>query len=99
MNNFTYIFENFISWSTEGYTEIVGFFFWPIIIAVVIGYVYLSNQSVITAAIAAIILFGAFASTGIFAGVGMFTMFFQGIVIIAFTGMVLLFLTRFRRTA
>ena len=99
MNNFTYIFDNFISWSTEGYTEIVGFFFWPILIAVVIGYVYLSNQSVVTAAVATIILFGAFTSTSIFAGVAMFTMFFQGIVILAFTGLLLLFITRFRRTA
>jgi len=98
MNNFSYIFENFISWSTQGYTDIFYWFFWPILIAIVIGYVYLSNQSVVTAAVATIILFGAFASTSIFAGVSMFTMFFQGVVVLALTGLVLLFITRFRRS-
>ena len=97
MNNFTYIFENFLTWSIQGYTDIVGFFFRPIIFSIVIEYTYLTNRSVVAASIAILILFGAFGSTSVFAGVDQWAMFMQAIVIVAFTALVLVFLTRFRR--
>jgi len=97
MNNFTYIFENFITWSIQGYTNIVGFFFWPILFSIVIGYTYLTNRSVVASAIAILILFGAFGGTSVMADVDQWAMFMQAIVIVALTALVLVFLTRFRR--
>ena len=99
MNNFTYIWENFISWSTQGYVNVVDIFLWPIIFSVVVGYIYLSNQSATTGAVAIVIIFAAFTATGIFAQVGAFTMFMQLMASIIFTGLVLVFLTRWRRKA
>lgn len=94
MQNWTYIMENFIAWSTQGYTNVVGFFFWPIMFSAVIGYIYIKQQSVVAAAVATIILFGAFATSGVFAGVEIIVQFFQIMVALAFTGLVLLFVAR-----
>lgn len=94
MQNWTYIMENFISWSTQGYVNVVGFFFWPIMFSAVIGYIYIKQQSVVAAAVAIIILFGAFAASGIFAGVEIIVQFFQVMVALAITGLVLLFVAR-----
>lgn len=97
MNNLTYIWNNFLEWSTQGYTEIVGFFFWPIIFSVVIGYAYLATRSVVVAAIAMLIVFGAFGGTGIFLRVDMWVMTMQAIFALIMTGLVVIFLTKWRK--
>jgi len=88
--------EHFWDWSLQGYTDIVGFFFWPMILAAIIGYIYLKNQSVIAASIAILIFVAAFATTGIFTQLSGFIMILQIIVALAFTGLVILFLVRWR---
>jgi len=88
--------ENFWTWSLQGYINIVGFFFWPIILASIIGYIYLKNQSIVAASIAILIFIGAFASTNIFIHVSSFVMILQIIVALAFTGLVVIFLTKWR---
>jgi len=88
--------ENFWAWSTQGYTETVGFFFWPIMLSAIIGYIYLKNQSVVVASVAILIFLGAFASTGIFIHVSAFVLLLQLIITLACTGLVVLFVSRWR---
>lgn len=88
--------DNFMTWSTQGYVTVFGYFFWPIIFAGVIGYVYLKQQSAVSAAAAVIILFAGFVTTGIFADVDVLVQFFQIMVALAFTGLIILFLARGR---
>lgn len=88
--------ENFWAWSTQGYTETVGFFFWPIVLSAIIGYIYLKNQSVVAASVAILIFLGAFASTGIFIHVSAFVLILQLVVTLACTGLVVLFVSRWR---
>lgn len=97
MNNFTYIFENFITWSTQGYTDIFGFFFWPLLFTIVIGYTYLTNRSVVATAVAIMILFAAFGSTGVLMDVDQWAMLMQAIVIVSLTALVLVFFSRWRK--
>ena len=96
ITNFTTIMENFWSWSLQGYTNVIGFFFWPIIFTSVIGYIYLKNQSALSAVIAILLIFGAFSSTGVLAGVPGLVMAFQLIVTIVSAVLVLLFVSKWR---
>jgi len=88
--------ENFWSWSIQGYTDVVGYFFWPIILSAIIGYIYLKNQSAVVASIAILLFLSAFAFTGIFAHLSAFVMILQLIVTLAFTGLVVLFVSKWR---
>jgi len=88
--------ENFWAWSTQGYTDAVGFFFWPIMLSAIIGYIYLKNQSVVVAAVAILIFLGAFATSGIFIHVSAFVLILQLIVTLASAGLVVLFVSRWR---
>ena len=96
MNNWSYIMENFWTWSLQGYTNTVGFFFWPIVFSTIIGYIYLKNQSVIAATAAILLLLAAFASSGVFIHVSVFVMLLQIIVALSCTGLVVLFVSRWR---
>ena len=96
MNNITYIMENFWAWSTQGYIDTVGYFFWPIMLSAAIGYIYLKNQSVIAAVVAILLFLAAFGSSGIFIHLSPFVMILQLIVTISLTGLVVLFLSRWR---
>ena len=96
MHNFTYIMENFWAWSTQGYVDVVGYFFWPVVLSAVIGYIYLKNQSVVAAAIAILLFLAAFGATGIFAHISAFVMILQIIVTLACTALVVLFLSKWR---
>lgn len=96
MHNFTYIMENFWTWSIQGYTDVVGYFFWPIVLSAIIGYIYLKNQSVVAASVAILLFLAAFGTTGIFAHVSSFIMILQLIVTFACSALVVLFLSRWR---
>jgi len=96
MHNFTYILENFMSWSMQGYTTAIGYFVWPIIFAGIIGYVYIKNTSAISASVAIIIVFTCFGGINWIAGVPGLVMIFQLIVALSITGMILYFVTRRR---
>lgn len=97
MQNFTDILGDFVGWSIQGYVTVFGTFFWPIIFSSVVGYIYLKQQSVVTAAIAIIILFAAFGGTGVFTGLDIYVMLMQLIAILALSGLVLLFIMSRRR--
>jgi len=62
-HNFTYIRENLVSWSLQGYESALGFLFFPLIFTGVIGYVYLKNQSVVILGVAILIIFAAFGNS------------------------------------
>ena len=96
MHNFTYIMENFWTWSTQGYTSVVGYFFWPIILSAIIGYIYLKSSSAMAATVAILLFFAAFASSGIFIELSPFVMILQLIVAITSAALVLLFVSRWR---
>jgi len=100
MNNLTYIMEHFMDWSMQGYEPVdaIGFFIWPIIFSAVIGYIYIKNSSAISATVAIIIIFATLSTTGWIAGVPILALFFQVIVALSITGVVLVLLTRRRGT-
>ena len=62
-HNFTYIRENLISWSLQGYENALGFLFFPLVFTGIIGYVYIKNQSVVILGVAILIIFAAFGNT------------------------------------
>lgn len=80
----------------QGYTIALGFVVWPIIFSGVIGYVFIKNSSAISASVAIIILFTTLAGTGWIAGVPVLALFFQVVVALSITGVVLYLLVRRR---
>jgi len=95
LHNFTYIQEHLVEWSLAPYITAMGFLFWPTIFSAIIGYVYMKNQSAVSATVAALILFGMFGN--ILMHVELWISAMQILVALIITGLVLVFLTRMRR--
>ena len=95
MHNFTYIATHFMAWSLQGYTNILGFLFWPIVFTVIGGYIYMKQQSVTAWAIGMLILIAAFGNNLV--GVGPWFSFMHIAVALVFTGLFLVFITKYRR--
>ena len=96
MHNFTYIMENFWTWSLQGYSTTLGFFFWPIVLSGIIGYIYLKNQSAMAATVAILLFMAAFATTGIWTDIGPFVMILQIIVTLTSATLVVIFISKWR---
>lgn len=93
--NWTYWSEHLIEQAILGYTNIVGFFFWPIMFTAVIGYVYLKNQSAVMAAVAILIIFVAF--SGSIIGIEPWYSIMYIFVSITIAALVLIFIVKRRR--
>ena len=93
--NWTNITTDFMDWSMQGYSNILGVFMWPVIFSAVIGYVYLKQQSAVAAAVAILIIFAAFSNAML--GVENWTSLMHIFVSLIATALFLLFLTRMRR--
>ena len=85
-----------MEWTMQGYTVALGYFVFPVIFSGIIGYIFLKNSSAMSAAIAIIIIFTTLSMTGWIAGVPLLALFFQVVVALAITGLVLYMLTRRR---
>lgn len=96
LTNFTNIMSDFWDWALQGYVNIVGFLFYPIVFSAIIGYIYLKNQSALSAVIAILLFFGAFGATGVLANVPALNMAFYLIVCIVSGVLVLLFVSKWR---
>lgn len=94
INNWSYWAENLMELSMQGYTDTLGVFVWPLIFTAVIGYVYLKNQSVVTAAAAGLILFAAFSNVLI--GVSVWANLMMVLICLAITGLLLFFIVKRR---
>jgi len=94
--NFTYVQQHMIEFMIQGYVDVVGYFFWPIVFSAVIAYVYVKNTSAVSAAVAILIVFAGFGGTNVFLHVPLFTMLFQLIVALAISGLVVVYFTRRR---
>lgn len=95
IHNFTYIQENLVAWSLQGYVTVLGFFFLPLIFCIISGYVYLNQCSATAAVVALLILFSIFGE--MLLGVEIFTMLMHIIVALVMTALLLIFLTKVRR--
>jgi len=95
LHNWTYISQNLVEWSLQPYITAMGFLFWPTMFSAVIGYVYLRNQSLVSAAIISLILFGVFGN--LLMNVDLWISTMQILISLIITGLVLVFLTRMRR--
>lgn len=97
ITNFTDIINGtgIIDYSMSAYTNILMGFTYPLIFCGIIGYVYLKQQSVIAAAVATLILFGAFDMAVL--GADMFVMVMHILVTIAIGALFLMFFTRWRK--
>lgn len=95
MHNFTYIIENFMEWSLQGYTALLGFLFWPIIFTTISVYVYLKQQSATAWAIAILIFIAVFGNELL--GVDPWLNLIYVLVAFSFMGLTLLFITKYRR--
>ena len=93
-HNFSYIQTHFIEWSLQGYINVLGYFFLPLMFCAIVGYVYFKQQSYVAAAIAALVLFSAFGEAML--GVEVFTMFMHLLVALTITILFLVFLSRRR---
>ena len=96
LTNFTTIMENFWEWTLQGYINAVGFLFYPIVFSAIIGYIYLKNQSALSATIAILLFFGAFGATGVLANVPALMMVFYLITTLVSGVLVLLFVSKWR---
>ena len=93
--NYTRIISDFVNWSLQGYYIVLGQgLFWCIVFSSIIGYVYLKQQSMIAAAIAALILIAAFGNT--IMGVTIWVTLIEILVALAFTTLIVIFLTKIR---
>jgi hypothetical protein len=84
-----------MQWSMQGYTIALGFFVWPIIFTSIIVYVYLKNQSVVTASVIILILVAAFGDT--LTGVPAIYSFFHVLIALIIAGLFLVFFTKMRK--
>lgn len=97
MHNFTYFIENFWDYTLQGYITSMGYFWYPLVIGGIIGYIYVKTQSVLVFSVGTLLIFVGYASTNIFANVGIFTILLQIIVTLSIAGLIVLFLSRWRR--
>lgn len=89
--NFTNIHTELFEWILRGYERSMGAFFIPIVIAGIVTYVYLKNQSAVAAAVAILIIFSSFVSSAVLLQAPAFVLLMQGIVILAFSGLITYF--------
>lgn len=94
--NFTEFKGDIISFSIQGYINILGFFFWPVLFTGIIAYIYLKNQSAVAAVVGVIIIFAGFAGEGIFMNVPVVVMFYQAITALVIAGLFVMIFTRRR---
>ena len=94
LHNFTYIQQNLVEWSMQGYIYALGFLAWPLIFSGVVGYVYLKQQSAVAAVVAVLIIFAAFGNA--FVGVDIFVSLMYIITALVMTALLLVFLSRRR---
>ena len=94
MHNFSYWMENLFTQLTQGYTIALGVLFWPVVFTGVIAYVYLKQQSYVAGAVAALLLLALFSNY--MAGVEIWVSLIYILVSLAFTGLILIFLSKRR---
>ena len=94
--NFTYWQQHFIEFCIQGYVNIVGYFFWPILCSSFVAYIYVKNKSAVSASVGIIIICAGFVGTGVLSHTPVVTMLFQLIVALSITGLVVVFLTKRR---
>ncbi len=97
MDNYTTFIENFWEYSLRGYNTSLGFLFYPIIIGAILGYIYLKTQSGLATTVGIILVFVGYATTGLFANVGPFAIFLQIIATLTTVGLIVVFITRWRK--
>lgn len=96
MHNLTYIAQHFIEWTTQGYSLAVGAgVFWVLLFIGISGYFYLKNQSVVVWAVIILVFIVAFGDALI--GVDIVITLFHILIALAFTGLLLLFVSKYRR--
>jgi len=96
MHNLSYIAENFVSWSLQGYIGVLGGgVFWSMIFIGVSAYIYIKNQSIIAWVIVMLIMFAAFGNALV--GVDGLMTLFHILIALGLTALVLLFVSKYRR--
>jgi len=95
--NFTYWQQHLVEFTIQGYVRSLGFFFWPMVFAGVIAYIYIKNQSAVSAAAGILIIFSCFVTSGVLLAIPGFVLLMQGIVIVAVSGLVTYFFVRRRQ--
>ena len=83
-----------MDWSMAGYADVLGVFMWPFIFSVIVGYIYVKQESLTAAGVAILIIFAAFGD--ILMGASIFSMIMHIIVSLIFTGLVLFWISRRR---
>lgn len=94
--NFTYVQQHLIEFMLQGYVNVAGYFVWPIIFSTWIAYIYVTNRSAVSASIGILLICAGFVGTNIFTHTPVVIMFYQLIVALSITGLVVIFLTRRR---
>ena len=97
MQNYTNFINNFWDYALRGYNTSLGYFFYPLVLGAIIGYLYVKTESALVASVAIILVFIGYGTTGIFANVQPFVIFLQIIVTLSIVGLIILFLTRWRK--
>jgi len=95
LHNWTYIMDNFVSWSLGAYFTTLGFLFWPIIFSSFTAYLYLKSQSLVMVSVVLLVIFAAFGNYMVH--LDGWVSFSQIAVALIMSGLVIYFMTKFRR--
>ena len=95
--NFSDFTTNFWEYAFRGYYNALGFLFYPLILGGIIGYVYVKTQSALAATVAILLVFVGYGATGIFANISPFIIFLQIVATLSTVGIIILFLSRWRK--
>lgn len=92
---FTNISGNFTYWLTQGYVNVLGFLFLPLLYTGIIGYVYVRLRSATAGVVAILVIFSAIGEA--FLRVDPLTSFFHILVALVVTTLIIAFVSRVRR--
>jgi len=95
--NWTRTVSDFWNWSLQGYESAVGWLFFPLVFVAILGYIYVKTESVVSLSVGIILLMMSFTGYSVFAGVSLLVLFLQIVVTLSIVGLLLLFLSRWRK--
>lgn len=93
-HNFTWIREHFVEWTLQGYEIALGGFFWVILFASIIGYIYLKQRSYTVAAVTILIIVAVFSNA--LMGVPVVMIFLYIVVALIMTALFLMLFIKIR---
>ena len=92
--NWTFWQSNLFTMWTLGYERAMGFVLWPMIFSAWVAYIYIKNQSAVSAVAGIIVIFSAFGTSSYFLNLPWLVFLFQTITCIVIAGLFTYFFSK-----